>query len=120
MNKELKKRLIFYPCFFIVIGVSSYLWGPSFVQSRNMKQARQEIAAVKKELSADSRFSELMFLQSTANLGKDIIIKGSVPDTSSLNYLKSLMEKKISDKFVVKFFVQVQQDTGELNSPEVE
>lgn len=120
MNKQLKKRLIFYPCFFVVISVCSYLWGPIFVQSRNMKQARQEIAAVKRELSADSRFSELMFLQSTADMGKDIIIKGSVPDESSLDYLKSLMGKKISDKFVVRFIVQVQQDTGELNLPEME
>lgn len=120
MNKELKKRLIFYPCFFIVIGVSSYLWGPAFVQSRNMKQAQQEIELIKQELGTDPRFSELAFLRSTSNLGKDIIIKGSVPDESSLNYLKSLMGKKISDKFVIRFIVQVQQGSRELSPTEVE
>jgi hypothetical protein len=120
VNRELKKRLIFYLCLFIVIGVPVYLWGPGPVQSRNMKQAKKEIAAVKKELSTDPRFSELMFLQSTADLGKIVMVKGDVPDKSSLTDLKSLMEKEISEKFTIRYFVSVQGDSVEPNQPEIE
>ncbi|MCP4263248.1 MAG: hypothetical protein GY774_37930 [Planctomycetes bacterium] len=120
MNKEIKKRLIFYPCLFTVIGVSAYLWGPVLVQSRNMRQARQEIESVKKELETDTRFSQLTTSAQTINLGRDIIVRGSVPNRQSLDYLKLLMEKKISSKYRIRYFVKIQEDSNMSGqSPEV-
>ncbi|MBN1806986.1 MAG: hypothetical protein JW837_17190 [Sedimentisphaerales bacterium] len=113
MNQEIKKRLIFYPCLFTVIGVSAYLWGPALVQSRNMRQARQEIELVKKELETDTRFSQLKFGVGTANLGRDIYVWCDFPDKQSLEYLKALMKKIISQKFSVSYFVNITEDSNE-------
>jgi hypothetical protein len=110
MKQEIKKRLIFYPCLFTVIGVSAYLWGPAFVQSRNMRQARREIDSVKKELETDTRFSQLKIGVGTANLGRDIYVRGDIPDKHSLEYLKSLMEKRISSKYKVRYFVGIKEN----------
>jgi len=113
MKQEIKKRLIFYPCLFTVIGVSAYLWGPAPVQSRNMRQARREIGLVKKELESDTRFPQLMIGVNTSNLGKDIIVRGDIPDKQSFEYLKSLIEKKISSKYEVRYFLKIPKDSNE-------
>lgn len=118
MKQELKKRLIFYPCLFIAIGVSAYLWWPGPVQWRNMRQARREIDSVKKELERDTRFSQLTVGVGTVNLGRDILVRGSVPTQSSVDYLKSLMEQRISPKFSVRYFVQVEDSNKSVQSSE--
>lgn len=108
MNKEIKKRLIFYPCLFTVIGISTYWW-PGPVQWRNMRQARREIDSVKKELEGDARFSPIMIGVGTANLGRDIYVRGDIPDQQSLEYLKSRIEKKISPKYRVRYIVKISE-----------
>ncbi len=110
MNKEIKKRLIFYPCLFTVIGISTYWW-PGPVQWRNMRQARREIDSVQKELEGDARFSQLKIGVGTANLGRDIYVRGEIPDQQSFEYLKSLMGKKISSKFRIRYFVKISEDS---------
>lgn len=118
MKQELKKRLIFYPCLFISIGVSAYLWWPGPVQWRNMRQARREIDSVKKKLERDTRFSQLTIGVGTVNLGRDILVRGSVPTQSSVDYLKSLMEQRISPKFSVRYVVQVEDSNKSVQSSE--
>jgi len=113
VKKEIKKRLIFYPCLFTVIGISTYWW-PGPVQSRNIRQAQREIDLVKKELEGDTRFSQLTMGVGTANLGRDIYVRGSVPDKQGSEYLKSLMEKRISSKFRVRYFVRIQEDSNKV------
>jgi len=120
MNKEIKKRLIFYPCLFAVIGISAYLWGPYPVQSRNMRQAWREIDSVKKELEGDARFSTIMIGVGTANLGKDIYVRGDIPDQQSLEHLKSLMKKRISPKFRVRYFLKIPEDSNKSVQPSEE
>ncbi|MDT8303447.1 MAG: hypothetical protein RQ760_18350 [Sedimentisphaerales bacterium] len=111
MKKEIKKRLIFYPFLFTVIGISTYWW-PGPVQWRNMRQARREIDSVKKELEGDARFSPIMIGVGTVNLGRDIYVRGDIPDQQSLEYLKSLIEKKISPKYRVRYIVKIQENSN--------
>lgn len=90
--------------------VSAYLWGPDIVQYKNMRQAQREINSLKKELAYDIRFSELIVLSGTGSLGKDIIVEGSVLGKSSADYLKSLMKRRISPKFLVKYSLDIKPD----------
>jgi hypothetical protein len=94
----------------IAFIVSAYLWGPDIVQYKNMRQAQREINLLKEELMTDIRFSELIILSGSGSLGRDIIVEGSVPGKSSADYLKSLMKKRISPKFLVKYFLDIKPD----------
>jgi hypothetical protein len=118
VNKEIKKRLIFYSCLFTVIGISTYWW-PGPVQSRNMRQAGREIESVKKELETDTRFSQLKIGLSTADLGRNIYVRGNIPNQHSLEYLESLMKKRISPKFRIKYFLRIPEESNKsVQSPE--
>ena len=77
-----------------------------------MRQAQREIDSVKKELEGDARFSQLRIGVRT-NLGRDIFVGGSVPDQQSLDYLKSLMKKRISQKFRVRYRVKIPEESNE-------
>ena len=119
MNKEIKKRLIFYPCLFTVIGISTYWW-PGPVQRRNLRQAQREIDSVKKELESDTRFSQLKIGVGTANLGRYIYVRGHIPEQQSLEYLKSLMKNGISPKFLVRYFLKIPEDSNKSVQPSEE
>lgn len=109
MKQKLKKVLVFCLYSLITIGVSA-CWGQAWVRSRNIRQAQRELDVVKKELGSDTRFSELLFLVSTTNLGNDIKVMGSVPDQACLDYLKLLFKMQISPKFNIMYSVDIKQD----------
>lgn len=109
MKQKFKKWLMFCLCSLIAIGISG-CWGLASVRSRNIRQAQRELDVVKKELGSDTRFSELMFLVSTTNLGDNIVVAGSVPDQASLDYLKLLIKMEISTKFNVRYSVDIKQE----------
>ena len=77
-----------------------------------MRQAKQEISSIENYLESDTRYSQLTIGVGTSNHGKDILVFGSVPDRSSLDYLKSLMEQNISPKFRVRFRVDIQKENA--------
>ena len=93
---------------FIAIVLSSFFWGAPG-QSRNMRQAQRQIVKVKEHLRGDPRFVDIQMLQSTADLGRRILVRGNVPDQSSLEYLKSVMGQQISRKFKVFYYVGINE-----------
>ncbi|MHC4351985.1 MAG: hypothetical protein ACYS0H_04630 [Planctomycetota bacterium] len=105
-----KVRLLLYSGIIIAIIISSFFWG-SPGQSLNMRQARREFDSVRKELAGDPRFADLRMRQSTADLGRIIQVRGSVPDRASLEHLKSVIKKRMSPKFKVGFSVEVGEDS---------
>jgi hypothetical protein len=108
MKLDFKKRLLLYLGIFAAVVLSSFFWGwPG--QELNWRVARKEIDEVNKVLEGDSRFSQLRIRTGTANLGRDIWVMGSVPDQSSVDYLKTLMEQRISQKFNVKYVIQIEK-----------
>jgi len=109
MKRNMKRQIIFV-CLLIAFIMSAYLWGPVVVQYKNMRQAQREIESLKKELMFDIRFSELIIHSDKGSLGKDIVVKGSVFGQSSANYLKSLIKKRISPKFLVKYSIHIKPD----------
>lgn len=104
-----KSRLLIYAGIIITFIASSFFWGwPG--QSLNMRQARRELDSVKEELAGDPRFEDLHMLQSTADLGRWAAIRGRVPDQASLEHLKSVIERRMSPKFKVRYWVKVGED----------
>lgn len=102
---------MFYSAIVIAIAIvlSSFYWGapgPSW----NMRQAHRQIVSVKEYLRDDPRFADVKFLQSTADLGRKIIVRGNVPDQASFEYLKSVMNQRISHKFRVGYVVDVNEE----------
>ena len=64
--------------FFVMVAgliVSSFYWG-SPGHSWNMRQVRGEIQKLNEKLEGDTRFSEVKFLVSTANMGKNLNVDG--------------------------------------------
>jgi hypothetical protein len=72
-----------------------------------MRQAKREISSIEEYLEGDIRFSQLTISVGTSNLGKDIFVFGSVPDISSRDHLKLLIERRISPKFRVRYRVDI-------------
>lgn len=107
MKQEMKKRLIFYFSLLIVTILLIYLLSPAPGPTRNMRQAQSEISSVEEVFEFDSRFSDLDISPGTGGRGTDIWIMGSVPDQESMDYLKSLMKKRFSDKFQLQYHVQI-------------
>jgi hypothetical protein len=108
-NIKIKNRLALYLGIFTAIILSSFFWGwPG--QEIHMRRARKELDVVKKELEGDSRFSELKMGVGTMDLGRRILVRGTVPDYESLQYLKSVMGRNVSPKFNVSYFVQVREE----------
>lgn len=111
LRANFKHRLILYSGICITIVLSSFYWGAPG-QSRNMRQARRQIDSVKEHLKDDPRFADLKFLQSTADLGRKIIVLGTVPDQASFEHLKSVMHQRISQKFRVGLGVEVKEEAA--------
>jgi len=105
----MKNRLLLYVGIIIAVVVSSFFWG-SPGQSLNMRQARRELNSVEEELTGDPRLADLQMLQSTANLGKWVAVRGRVPDRASLEHLKSVMKRRMSPKFRVIFYVEIGEE----------
>ena len=105
---DFKHRLMLYLGIGVTIVLSSFFWG-SPGQSWNMRQAHRQIVSVRESLRDDPRFADVKFLQSTADLGRKIIVLGTVPDQASFEYLKSLMNQQISQKFRVGYAVDVNE-----------
>lgn len=76
-----------------------------------MRHTRIEIASLKKKLEDDARFTHVNILFSTANFGKSIFVKGTVPDQQSLDYLKTLIDQSISSRFTILYSVQLETNT---------
>lgn len=72
---------------------------------------------MRRRLGDDTSFSELRISLSTAppNRRMRILVTGRVPDQSSLDQVKSVMEQEISPKFSVIYAVEV-QDGAEVPS----
>jgi len=96
--------------FFVMVAaliISSFFWG-SPGQSRNMRQVGEEIQKLKEKLEGDVRFSEVLFLTSTANMGKNLYIDGTVADEACLEELKKLIESDVAVKFSIVYQVEVE------------
>lgn len=115
MKKEKKKRLIFYFSVLIITILLIYLLSPSPGPTRNMMQAQDEIDSIEEVIHFDSRFSKLDISPGSGGHGTDIWIMGAVPDQESMDYLKSLLSKKISEKFSIQYHVQIEQNMKEPN-----
>ncbi len=117
MKQELKKRYIYYICFFIVIGMLTYMLSPAPEPTKNMREAQGEIDSIEKVIEFDSRFSELNVSPSAGGSGTDIWITGRVPDKESIDYLKSIIEKRISEKFNLQYHIQIKENPEDPNEP---
>ena len=115
MKQELQKRYIFYIFFFIVIGSLTYLLSPAPAPTKNMRQAQGEIDTIEEVIEFDSRFSELKVSPSAGGSGTDIWITGRVPDKESMDYLKNIVEKRISEKFNLQYHIQIEQNPEDPN-----
>ena len=107
------KRLLIYVSIIAVIIISSFFWG-SPGQSRNMRQARKEISQLKGLLRDDETFSNIKFVQSTANLGRLIGLKGTVANQESFDMLKMLIHENISPKFKIVYSVAIEEQTQKM------
>jgi len=81
----------------------------------NMRRASRELAAVRRKLEGDTRFSELRMGVSTADLGRRIWVYGTVPDRESHKHLEALMTENISGRFTVFYYVLI----GDESAPSV-
>ena len=104
-----KTRLLIYSGIILAFIASSFFWG-SPGQWLNMRQVRREFDSVKAELAGDPRFADLHMVQSTADLGRQAAIRGRVPDQASLEYLKSVVKRRMSPRFKVGISVKVGED----------
>lgn len=96
-----------YLAIFAGVIMSSFFWGwPG--QEINMRRANKELAIVRKKLESDPRFSNLKIGVSTADLGKRILVHGTIPDNESLQVLKALMSRNISHRFRVIYQISLE------------
>ncbi len=111
-NVNILKRIFLYLGLFAFIGLSSFFWGwPG--QALRGRQPRREIAAVWKRLEDDARFAEVNIRVGTANQ-RTIYVTGRVPDRTSLEHLKTVMEQEISAQYSVIFTPKVLDGSEEL------
>ena len=75
-----------------------------------MRQVRGEIRELKEILGDDVRFSEVKFLVSTANMGKNLYVDGTVADDETLADLRDLIEGEVAGKFSVVYWVKIKKD----------
>jgi hypothetical protein len=107
-----KERILIYTVIIAAIIISSFFWG-SPGQEINMRQARKEINKIKDLLKNDERFVNIKLSNSTADLGKVVLVHGTLSDKESLEYLKELVKENMSPKFWIGYAVEIEANTKE-------
>ncbi len=120
MKQGLKKRLVLFLCLFAVISGLAFLLSPAPEQTRNMRETRREIELLKKELASDSRFSNLKISPTTSNFGKEMLIIGSIPDELSLVQLKSMVERRVPEKYDIRYYIKIKAEPEDPNRVDAE
>jgi hypothetical protein len=120
MKQKLRKKLVFIICLLVVVGGLAFLLSPSPEQTRNMRETQREIELLKKELASDSRFSNLKISPTTSNYGKEMLIIGSIPDELSLVQLKSMVERRVPEKYDIRFYIKIKAVPEDPNRADAE
>jgi len=120
MKQKLRKKLVFIICLMVVVGGLAFLLSPSPEQTRNMRETQREIELLKKELASDSRFSNLKISPTTSNFGKEMLIIGSIPDELSLVQLKSMVERRVPEKYDIRFYIKIKAVPEDPNRADAE
>jgi len=111
MNKYLNKtdsiRMVVYSMH-AVFAVYALFFGPSAIQSRNMKRARAIEEQIDARLSLDESYSQIRTAVSTGNLGRNLLIIGNVPTQEKLDMLTELIDEEFQDDVIkIKLLVRV-------------
>jgi len=93
---KMKRRYYIYLGIIVVLVLSSFFWGGPR-QAWNMRQVQGEIRELKETLRDDTRFTEIKFLISTANMGKNIYVDGAVADKFEIVYQVKVAENADKD-----------------------
>ena len=120
MKQKLRKKLVFIICLLVVVGGLAFLLSPSPEQTRNMRETQREIELLKKELASDSRFSNLKISPTTSNYGKEMLIIGSIPDELSLVQLKSMVERRVPEKYDIRYYIKIKAEPEDPNRVDAE
>lgn len=110
MNKKKSKiRIIFWGAI-ALFAIYVLMFSPGAIQGKNMKERNKQIKIIEAILQKDKKFGKIKFRLSTANLGRDVIVTGSVKNEKDLEKIKSIIQNNISRKFQVGYYLTIEKE----------
>jgi hypothetical protein len=115
MKKDSRTRAIVWVSV-IVFAIFVFTISPGAIQTRNMRLAKEQTNNVQSILQKDPAYENIRFRRSTALLGKQILVTGSVKTEQDLLNLKLIIDRNISHKFVINFAISVEENRQQQDS----
>lgn len=107
MKKLLNKtRIIVWSLAILFIVLFAFFGPSSIVQNRNMNKAHIFCEKVK----TYNEFENIKVSPSTANLGRNIVVIGTLKTEEDLLKLKGLANENLPPRFHVSYFVELEED----------
>ena len=109
-----KTRVAVWLLAILIILVFAFFGPSSIVQNRNMKKTLN----LRETIRANQVFKDITVKRTTANLGRQVFIVGTVKNQDDLTKLKKTVKEHLPPKFLVVYSVELEDSSNPPVSPE--